>query len=66
MIWGSASSNPRQKPPQKRGRGLRVNRRTTRPAFLRALRPRNSSLLSLPSENGITVFNPGEAVPNAH
>ena len=35
-----------QKPPQKRGRGLRVTRRTTRPAYLRALRPRNPSLLS--------------------
>ncbi len=38
----------RQKPPQKRGRRICVNRRTTRPAFLRGLRSRNPSLLSLP------------------
>jgi hypothetical protein len=29
------------------------------------LRPRNPSLLSHP-ENGITVFTPGEALPDAH
>jgi hypothetical protein len=31
-----------------------------------SLRPRNPSLFFLPSGNGITVFTPGGAVPNAH
>ena len=56
----------RQKPPQKRGRGLRVTAGLTDRQTCESLRPRNPSLLLTPCGNGITVFTPGEAMPNAH
>src|SRR5688572_22213035 len=55
-----------KKPPQKRGRGLRVTAGLTDRQTCESLRPRNPSLLPTPPGNGITVFTPGEAVPNAH
>jgi hypothetical protein len=45
-------------------RKFRVTSRTTRPALLRALRPRNPSLPSLPG-NGITVSTIGGALSQA-
>jgi hypothetical protein len=55
-----------QKPPQKRGRGLRVTAGLTDRHTCESLRPRNPSLLSHYPGNGITVFTPGEAMPTAH
>ena len=41
--------------------------RTNRPAeTCESLRPRNPSLLFIYPGNGITVFTPGEAMPDAH
>ena len=64
-IWGSARASPTAKTAAKawtRDFASTAGRHDRH--FCESLRPRNPSLPSTPG-NGITVFTPGEAVPNA-